>query len=286
VRPEDHVGERLDAWRTGELAPDERERVEAHLAGCERCREELAALEAWAETFERGMAARGGHATTDEPDWAGQRAAIVARTSGKRSRATGRGLWRWAPQVALVAVAALVVGIVWQERRDEPALPSGPAPRQAPVAVGTEAEAVGRADDRSEGQVDATPAAPAPEAPPAERKARAFAERDALEEPAREEVRRQAEPAGNETALADRVAPAAEAGQAAVVEKAADADEAADDRLRFRSSARTALEREDTLGARRALRYWTDTLAPRLEPVPEGEAALADSLEALLRRTE
>src|SRR5688572_32982721 len=82
-----HVDEQLDAFRSGELEGAERARVEEHLAGCARCREELSAAGAWSDVFDRAYAARRAAAAVLEPDWAAQRAEIVARTSaGARVR--------------------------------------------------------------------------------------------------------------------------------------------------------------------------------------------------------
>ncbi|HUF89368.1 MAG TPA: zf-HC2 domain-containing protein [Gemmatimonadota bacterium] len=242
-----HVGELLDAWRTGELEPAEGARVEAHLAECERCRAELSALEILAIAVERGQEARRRSAAELEPDWAAQRAAIVARTSGRPRAARGgrRAFWRWAPQVALAAVAVIVIGVVWR----------GTTPDSAPESARLEAPE-DAADDGAEGFADGREAdvrdqaaTPPPAAP----------EREALEEArAKAELGRQAEPAGQEPALADR----------------------------FERAARLALVERDTLAARRALSLWSDTLAPRLDADEGGAAALADSLEEMLEGAE
>ena len=42
-----HPGDLLSALADGELAPDEEAETRAHLAGCEACRAELAAVEEW-----------------------------------------------------------------------------------------------------------------------------------------------------------------------------------------------------------------------------------------------
>lgn len=244
-----HVGELLDAWRTGELEPVEGAWVEAHLAECERCRAELSALGTLTTAVERAQEARRRSAAELEPDWAAQRAAIVARTSGRARAARGgrRALWRWAPQVALAAVAVIVIGVVWR----------GTTPDSAPESPRLEAPASeDAADERAEGFADGREADVRDQAatlPPA------APEREALEEArAKSELGRQAEPVGQETARADR----------------------------FERAARLALVERDTLAARRALSLWSDTLAPRLDADEGGAAALADSLEEMLEGAE
>lgn len=285
-----HVGELLDAWRTGELQPAEGERIETHLAGCERCREELAALEPLAATFERGFVAGRRQAEDLEPDWAAQRAAIVARTSG-RPPAAGRrrAFWRWAPQLAAAAVAAIVIGVVWREAGEEPDRVETPVASRSGMepVISAGAEERAGADDspRAEArEADARlrdrAAAPVPAAPPAEdrlaepraadlaaAKAGARPEDEAGEALEKEDLGRQ-EQAANAAALADRAEPSRE--------------EFADDLGRFERAASSALAARDTLAARRALVLWSDTLAPRLDGAAAGPVALADSLEAML----
>lgn len=267
----EHVVERLDAYRTGELDADIRARVEAHLESCGRCREELAALASWTAAVERGYEASRASAAGQEPDWAAQRSAIVARTSG-RSRAHGRRpLARWAPQVALVAVAALIVGIVWRENPIEPEdLRRAPSERSA-AAVGEGQDAGARRDEA------APPEAPARVEEPAATETRSAAETPAPRaEPS--ELEKLADREGDEArlenldALADRAAEPARAAPAADVE-------------RFTREARTALGARDTAGARRALALWSDTLGA--EGYVAGEPAiLADSLRQFLERAE
>jgi hypothetical protein len=288
--PDAHVSERLDAYRTGELDETARARVEAHLAGCELCRHELAELATWTAAIERGYEARRAGSEDLEPDWAAQRAAIVARTSGRARAGERSGAFRrWGPQIALVAVAALIVGIVWRENPREqptrtPTAETGPAVEESgmesdPARRGTAAvgavegeDAPGRDEARSR-RADAPaptdePAAAAPPAVPADRIAqendRAL-EKQAGREPA-EDARERRE------ALADRMAePSPAAGLA--------------DLERFEREARVALEARDTTAARRALSLWSDTLAPR--GVLGGQrVSLADSLREFLETAE
>ena len=277
----DHVEELLDAWRTGELDPARSERVASHLEECAACRAELARLGPWTETIARGFAARRIAARELEPDWAAQRAAIVARTSGRaRSEGGRRAFWRWAPQVALVALAALIVGIVWRENPREPARRGAESLREAveaPTAAKPEADDGARergADSALESrepevvgrQARREPAVPPPSADAAPPEPSAIAQ-DARR--ARPEEKAELEEAGNERrdALADRAAEPVGAAYA--------------DAGRFETAARAALAARDTTAARRALAFWADTLPPAERELPP-RAALADSLERLL----
>jgi hypothetical protein len=280
----EHVGELLDAWRTGELDPARSERVASHLEGCAACRAELERLGPWTEAIARGFAARRAAARDLEPDWAAQRAAIVARTSGRARAARGsHAFWRWAPQVALVALAALIVGIVWRENPREPGARSGAESVreavEAPTALErSEAEdgAVGRDEDAMvEGreaevvgrQAGQEPAAPPPSADAAAPEPSAVAQ-DLRR--ARPEEKAELDEAGNERR-----------GEVLAEQAPAPAGAAYADTGRFEAAAREALAARDTTAARRALSFWADTLLPADRQVPS-RAALADSLERLL----
>ena len=276
----EHVGERLDAYRTGELDAEARLRVEAHLEACGSCRQELAALGAWTAAVERGYEARRADAAALAPDWAAQRSAIVARTSGRR----GAEKWafgRWAPQIALVALAALIVGIVWRENpRQQPTLTrtaeTGPAVEEPGKESDQGEDALGRDEARSR-RADAPaptdePAAAAPPAVSADRIAQENArelEKQAGREQAEDLLERR-------EALADRVAEPS---------PAAPFEDSLADVERFEREARAALEARDTTAARRALSLWSDTLFPR--GVLGGQrVSLADSLREFLERAE
>lgn len=278
----DHVEELLDAWRTGELDPARSERVASHLEECAACRAELARLGPWTETIARGFAARRTAARELEPDWAAQRAAIVAQTSGlARSEGGRRAFWRWAPQVALVALAALIVGIVWRENPREPNARRGAESLreavEAPTAAtpdaddgaterGADSALESREADVVGRQAGQELAAPPPSADAAAPEPSAIAQ-DARR--ARPEEKAELEEAGNERrdALADRAAEPVGAAYA--------------DAGRFETAARAALAAGDTTAARRALAFWADTLPPAERELPP-RAALADSLERLL----
>jgi len=270
-----HVEDLLDAYRTGELDDARRASVAAHLEACARCRAALERLGPWTEVVERGFAARRAAARDLEPDWAAQRAAIVARTSGRahaRAAEGRRGFWRWAPQVALVALAALIVGIVWRENPRDPGLRRATEGRTAGAEARDETGAGAGRDDAPPRDVDAAApaqagarpvadAAPRPQAPPA------AGEGEEVAKAAPEEAEALGQ-AGNERreVLADR---APEVRERAV-----------GDGERFEDRSRAALAARDTVAARRALAFWEDSLSPAERgPV---RAALADSLEALL----
>jgi hypothetical protein len=258
----DHVEELLDAWRTGELDPAKSERVASHLEGCAACRAELERLGPWTETIARGFAARRTAARELEPDWAAQRAAIVARTSGRARSEGGRhAFWRWAPQFALVALAALIVGIVWWENPREPQV------RRSAESLREAVEAPTTAKPEADDGATERGADPALESREAE-----VVGRQAGQEPA-------APPPSADAAPPEPSAVAQDARRARPEEKA-ELDEAGNER-RFETAARAALSARDTTAARRALAFWADTLLPAERELPP-RTALADSLERLL----
>lgn len=277
----EHVGERLDAYRTGELDAETRRRVEAHLEACGRCRQELAALGAWAAAIERGYETRRADAAALAPDWAAQRSAIVARTSRRNVAERRWAFGRWAPQIALVALAALIVGIVWRENpREQPALTRTADTAPAAEESGRESDA----DEARSRRADAPPPTDAPAAavpPPAvspdraRENARELEKQDAREQAEDMQERREA-PAGRE-ALADRVA---EPSPAAPLE------DSLADVARFEREGRAALEARDTSAARRALSLWSDTLLPSGGVLGGQRVSLADSLREFLERAE
>jgi hypothetical protein len=122
-----HLGERLSALIDGELSDTQRERVLAHLAGCEDCRQEAAAL----RLLKRRMHTLGGAAAGDALTWrllalrpaggAGQsaRRAVRAHRPGVRRRHA------WSLAAAGVATAGLgLTGAVFLAGGDRP--PPGP----------------------------------------------------------------------------------------------------------------------------------------------------------------
>jgi Putative zinc-finger len=122
-----HLGERLSALIDGELSDTQRERVLAHLAGCEDCRQEAAAL----RLLKRRMHTLGGAAAGDALTWrllalrpaggAGQSARRVVRAH----RPGVRRRHAWSLAAAGVATAGLgLTGAVFLAGGDRP--PPGP----------------------------------------------------------------------------------------------------------------------------------------------------------------
>ncbi|CAN5136365.1 hypothetical protein BH18GEM1_BH18GEM1_06060 [soil metagenome] len=284
-----HVEPLLERYRTGELEGQERERVAAHLAECPACAAVLADSEAFAATVGRGyLAGRAMHAA-DEPDWVGQRAAILARISARPAQGSR---WQgWAPQAALAVLALIAVGVLYEVGVREPAdaeralAPAGsepaseggmPATRED-VAEGMKAETKETA--AKTGDVAAPPPEPAAAAP-----ADAPADAAVVGEPRQENRegadRREAEARQEvgERAADDEALAAARA--------AADGPEEAIARgARFEVRARIALADRDTLAAAEALSVWRDSLASGagLDPARKKLAqALVDSLAAFL----
>lgn len=280
-----HVAPLLDRYRTGELEGQERERVAAHLAECPACAAVLADSEAFAATVGRGyLAGRAMHAA-DEPDWVGQRAAILARISARPARGSR---WQgWAPQAALAVLALIAVGVLYEVGVREPAdaerapAPAGsepaseggmPATRED-VAEGVKAETKETA--AKSGDVAAPPPEPAAEAPAdaavvGELRQENREGADRREAEARQEV---GERAADDEALA--AARAAADGPEEAIARGA----------RFEVRARIALADRDTLAAAEALSVWRDSLASGagLDPARKKLAqALADSLAAFL----
>jgi anti-sigma factor RsiW len=109
----DHLGPDLIAYRRGELGPDDRARVERHLAGCPACRQTLAAHDALLAAL---AAARPGPPPVD---WQRYRATLRARVARQRGWLGRPGL---AP-LALSAVAAAAVALVLHLPARPPAAP-------------------------------------------------------------------------------------------------------------------------------------------------------------------
>jgi len=108
-----HPGPALAAYVTGDLAADERARIEAHLVECAECRETA--------TEFRGLLDELAATTPAPPDvaWARYRAELRARVAARR-RPSRRARWlRPAPVAAMAAMAAALVIIVYA------ALPTG-----------------------------------------------------------------------------------------------------------------------------------------------------------------
>lgn len=108
------VQERLSSYLDGDLSPEERAEVQAHLDGCDECREELELLKVTLDALHDlpVLAAPDGFADAvleripDGVAAAGEDAVVVPL---KRK---GPGALVWAP-IAMAAAACLVIGVVW-----------------------------------------------------------------------------------------------------------------------------------------------------------------------------
>jgi anti-sigma factor RsiW len=108
-----HPGPELAAYAAGDVAADERARIERHLADCVECRDTVAEFRALLDELAATIPA--------PPDvaWARYRAEVRARLDAHR-RSAWRARWlRPVPAAAAAAVAAALVIIVYA------ALPSG-----------------------------------------------------------------------------------------------------------------------------------------------------------------
>jgi hypothetical protein len=107
-----HVSRRLAAYIDGQLGVADVRAVEAHLAGCERCRTYLDEIR-FASDLVRQLAI----APAPETIWPAIDAALTSRASGSVS-SPGWSLvpvWRWAPIVLLLTVAG--AGTYWYSTR-------------------------------------------------------------------------------------------------------------------------------------------------------------------------
>ena len=305
-----HVTALLDLYRTGELDPPVRERVAAHLAGCETCARDLSSLEAFSGVVSRGLAASRALRGDAAPDAAGARRRGVISRIAEADRRGARwfpaGLPRWAPQALAAAVGAIALGVllrqgVWPPGRETPAdsdrpavvatVPSEAGERTAADGFGDEADAEtmqkesdasGRAggalrEHSDEISVDA--AAPRNAAPGLAAEAREGVEQRAGEDrlAAPPEAREEAppEPLAEDSALerADEVA--AGGGRSPGERLLAD----------FVRRAHAALAVRDGAAADEALDLWSDSLAGRSDVAPrrmEAAETLADSLADLV----
>jgi hypothetical protein len=160
--PVEHVSALLDLYRTRELDAAARARVAEHLAACEACARELAALESFSGVVARGLAASTSRPEA-APDPAARRRAVLNRIAEvERRRAGGRfgALPRWAPQAAAAAVAAIALGVVLRQGLRPPG-PGRDAALERPVAVGGAADEAG--EDRPEGDREELEAGATPE---------------------------------------------------------------------------------------------------------------------------
>jgi len=102
--------EDLAAYMLGALEPGEAAGFERHLAGCERCREEMRWFEPAVGTLSESVARQEPPPRLRESLMAEVRADV--RPAPRRSR---RWSWSWKPAVAFAAVVLLVAGVAGYE---------------------------------------------------------------------------------------------------------------------------------------------------------------------------
>jgi anti-sigma-K factor RskA len=121
--------EELAAYALGALEPDETEAVEAHLAGCERCRADLRWLEPAVEVIPESVPQ-----VTPPPGLRADLMAVVtreARAEERRRSPAGWRSWLLRPATAVAAALAVVAGLVGYSLRGED---EGPVVSEVEVA--------------------------------------------------------------------------------------------------------------------------------------------------------
>lgn len=109
-------GDRLVEYAAGRLDPDVRARLDAHLTGCDACREELAvisALRAAPSEPPAGLEGRIRAAARAELRTAGAGARTATGPRTARASAGGRGSWIHRAPWALPLAAAAALAVVW-----------------------------------------------------------------------------------------------------------------------------------------------------------------------------
>lgn len=127
--PRTHPIEALHAAAAGRLSVPERAALDAHLADCDACRRELRAMTMLAkqvggaleeDPVPGDLEARLRHALDEEDR---RHAATASRDAAVPPRPVrGRRVWHWGTAAAALA-AALVLTIIWSERRPTPTAP-------------------------------------------------------------------------------------------------------------------------------------------------------------------
>ena len=107
----------LVAYMDKEVTPEEQEQIQAHLAACPRCREELMALTATRDELRQALRLKAAEVAPSPQAWARlqQRLEFISRPSfwEKLSRLVPRStIWRAVATTAVVVILALV-GAVW-----------------------------------------------------------------------------------------------------------------------------------------------------------------------------
>ncbi len=112
----------LGAYALGDLPPEERAGLEAHLEGCPGCRAEAESLGAVAQLLPLADPARFSHPAPQPPPELGQR--VAAAISGEQRASRRRRRWRFGLALsgaAAVAAATLAVAILPSDGGDSPA---------------------------------------------------------------------------------------------------------------------------------------------------------------------
>ncbi len=110
--------EALGAYVLGALEPDERREVEAHLADCAACRDELARLSALPPLLEHLTAAEAADASLIPSPALAARLTATTLQEGQRLRRQVRG---WRVATSLAAAAALALLVAWSPWTSSPA---------------------------------------------------------------------------------------------------------------------------------------------------------------------
>ena len=152
----DTFADRLSEFLDGELSPDERAAMDAHLVGCERCRTTLDEL--------RRVVARAGRVQDSAPVrdlWPEVAARIgtspPARGSVLRRALTSR-LSFTLPQLAAASLALMVLsgGLVWMAKSGDPRADFQPLSAETKPQVGMESTDTPEGYDRAIAQLEKT----------------------------------------------------------------------------------------------------------------------------------
>jgi len=125
-----HPIEALHAAVNGRLGPQDQAALDAHLAVCAECRRELQAMTALARELEGSLGGDEGpvdlearlSSALDEEDRRQLAAARPPTATASPGHASAVRTWRWAAAAAAIA-AAVVLTILWSERRPAPSAP-------------------------------------------------------------------------------------------------------------------------------------------------------------------
>jgi len=138
------ICELLTAYLDGEVTPEERAYIEAHLPGCPQCHAELEALSATQASLRGVLESMAEEVSPSPQAWEKVRARLEKKGSwldGLRRLLTSK-TWQVATVTAAVVVIA-VVAAIWQFGGVGQAPPPAPAPAPAPAPVPTPTPAPG-----------------------------------------------------------------------------------------------------------------------------------------------